>query len=314
MTETVRLLVGYDGSQCGAAAIDDLRRAGLPLDQVDAIVLSIADVRPELPGPEFAKLYPEAAERARLRTEEAMAEAQAFSTEGRDRLMRLFAGWQAGAEVATDSPYWGLIKKAQDWPADLLVVGSRGRSVGRILFGSVSQHAVLYADCAVRIGRCRTGQPGSSGAPVRILVGWDGSPDAELAIRAASRRQWPPGSEGRLVTGLDARLENGLLAVASTAAMGDTAVQDDRELLIQQARAASEKLRVGGLMVGDPVMRRGDPKRVILEEAEAWQANCIFVGAKGLSRIERVLLGSVSSAVASRAECSVEVVRSRHPE
>ena len=37
----------------------------------------------------------------------------------------------------------------------------------------------------------------------------------------------------------------------------------------------------------------------------------IVLGAKGHSRRERLLLGSVSSAVAARAHCSVEVVRQR---
>ncbi|MCA1575337.1 MAG: universal stress protein [Acidobacteria bacterium] len=41
-------------------------------------------------------------------------------------------------------------------------------------------------------------------------------------------------------------------------------------------------------------------------------ANCIFVGSTGFSnRLERFLLGSVSAAVANRAECSVEVVRKK---
>jgi nucleotide-binding universal stress UspA family protein len=48
---------------------------------------------------------------------------------------------------------------------------------------------------------------------------------------------------------------------------------------------------------------------VLLNEAEAWHADCVFLGAKGISRIERFLLGSVSSSVAARAHCSVEVIR-----
>lgn len=47
----------------------------------------------------------------------------------------------------------------------------------------------------------------------------------------------------------------------------------------------------------------------LVEEAETWNADCVFVGAKGTRGIERLLLGSVSSAVAARAHCSVEVVR-----
>jgi len=55
--------------------------------------------------------------------------------------------------------------------------------------------------------------------------------------------------------------------------------------------------------------RPGDPKKVIVAEAQSWKANCIFVGATGLSPLDRFLLGSVSAAIASRAHCSVEIVR-----
>ena len=54
-----------------------------------------------------------------------------------------------------------------------------------------------------------------------------------------------------------------------------------------------------------------EPKRLLLSEAESHDADCIFVGARGLSRFERLLLGSVSTAVVTRAHCSVEVVRAK---
>ena len=60
-------------------------------------------------------------------------------------------------------------------------------------------------------------------------------------------------------------------------------------------------------------VREGNPKGILVREAKRWKADCIFVGAKGLRGIERFLIGSVSLAVASRATCSVEVVRSKNP-
>ncbi|HMS09862.1 MAG TPA: universal stress protein, partial [Pyrinomonadaceae bacterium] len=60
--------------------------------------------------------------------------------------------------------------------------------------------------------------------------------------------------------------------------------------------------------------RWGDARRVILDEAIDWKADCIFIGARGLSRFRRLLIGSVSATVAARAECSVEVVRMVQPE
>ena len=55
-------------------------------------------------------------------------------------------------------------------------------------------------------------------------------------------------------------------------------------------------------------MQEGEPKVVLLEQAEEWGAKTIFLGARGLGATERFLLGSVSTAVAMRAPCSVEVV------
>ena len=58
-------------------------------------------------------------------------------------------------------------------------------------------------------------------------------------------------------------------------------------------------------------VREGDPKKVLIDQASRWKADTVFLGARGLTRWERVVLGSVSTAVAMRAPGSVEVVRGR---
>lgn len=40
MTDKMKILIAYDGSDCADAALTDLQRAGLPSD-VEAIVLSV---------------------------------------------------------------------------------------------------------------------------------------------------------------------------------------------------------------------------------------------------------------------------------
>ena len=55
------------------------------------------------------------------------------------------------------------------------------------------------------------------------------------------------------------------------------------------------------------VMKEEEPKRLLLSEAETWGADCIFVGARGMGSLERLLIGSISSTVAARAHCSVEI-------
>jgi nucleotide-binding universal stress UspA family protein len=84
--------------------------------------------------------------------------------------------------------------------------------------------------------------------------------------------------------------------------------QDGRAWAMKAVQNVEEELRAAGLTTTSLVVE-GDPKKVLMEEAQKWQADCIFVGAKGLGAIERLVLGSVSSAVAARAHCSVEVVR-----
>jgi len=59
-------------------------------------------------------------------------------------------------------------------------------------------------------------------------------------------------------------------------------------------------------------VRGGRAAEAILAEADAWRADLIVVGSHGKGSLERVLLGSVSTAVTARARCSVEVIRTRH--
>jgi nucleotide-binding universal stress UspA family protein len=56
-------------------------------------------------------------------------------------------------------------------------------------------------------------------------------------------------------------------------------------------------------------IKLGDPRRLLVDEAKEWGADSIFLGATGLNRLERFLLGSVATAVVTRAHCSVEIVR-----
>ena len=74
------------------------------------------------------------------------------------------------------------------------------------------------------------------------------------------------------------------------------------------SRRVAQEIERPGVTVSTKVVV-GDPKHALLDEADAWKADCVFVGAKGHSRLERVILGSVSASVAARAQCSVEVVR-----
>lgn len=73
------------------------------------------------------------------------------------------------------------------------------------------------------------------------------------------------------------------------------------------ARAASE-LEAEDIEV-ETHAREGDPADVIIRLAEELGAELIIVGSRGLSGLERFLLGSVSSKLAQHAPTSIMVVR-----
>jgi nucleotide-binding universal stress UspA family protein len=73
---------------------------------------------------------------------------------------------------------------------------------------------------------------------------------------------------------------------------------------------AERELSAIGLKVSVAV-EKGDAQRVLVEEARKWNADAIFVGSRKFDgTFERFWLGSVSTALVTKAHCSVEVVRS----
>jgi nucleotide-binding universal stress UspA family protein len=75
-------------------------------------------------------------------------------------------------------------------------------------------------------------------------------------------------------------------------------------------RRAAEALRNSGLST-DTVVREGDPRSSIVDEADEWRSDLIVVGSHGRTGLTRWLLGSVAQAIVGHASCSVEVVRQR---
>ena len=309
MSEQMKILIAYDGSDAVNAALESLHRAGLP-PEAEALIMSVADVflpPSSSPEPTFPAAVPEAVQRAWAQATQAVDEARALAQHARTRLLTIFPTWEVRVETCADAPAWAVIKQADGWQPDLIVVGSHGRSVmSRLVLGSVSQKILTEARCTVRVGRSHRA---TNADAVRLLIGVDGSPDAAAAVHAVATRTWPVGSAVRLVTALDTRLRT---ALAFQRLPGQTGTErsdtDESGWMAETLDAIAAPLNERGLAVSS-IITAGDPKQVLLDEAEDWEADALFVGARGLSRVERFLLGSVSAAVAARAHCSVEVVR-----
>ena len=313
----MKVLIGYDGSQSADAALVDLQRAGLP-KEAEALIVSVADIMmvPETSAYELAGdalmsrrvssglLY------AQRQTERVLKEAKDFATQARDRVRSYFPHWSIRAETLAGSAAFELISKANEWRPDLLVLGSHGRSaVSRFILGSVSKKVVTDSDHTIRVARGNVERDVNE--PPKVVIGVDGSTEAEQAIRTVGSRVWPHGTEVRIVTVDETVSPRGIAHILPLPAeMIGSSNEGSFTKAKQMAEWAAEELGVIGLKVS-VVQEKGDPRRVLIEQARAWDADSIFVGGRRFSSaFERLQLGSVATALVTKAHCSVEVVRS----
>jgi nucleotide-binding universal stress UspA family protein len=302
----MKLLIGYDGSAFADAALNDLRRAGLP-KVLEARILSVVEVWLPPAGAAGSETS-STSESTYSKAREALAHAETLAEQARQKLAVMFPEWQIKAEAGAGSPAWELVFRADSWKPDLVTVGSQGRTgLGRFVLGSVSQSVLTEARTSVRIARGRIDYDNS---PIRIILGVDGSRGSELAVKEVGRREWPSGTEVHITI-----VDNPLVPPFVTELLAplsetiDEVTKADRRWAEQALANAEKALGKSGLKITTE-LREGDPKRVLPELAQSMGADCIFVGSQGFSnRMERFVLGSVSSAVATRAHCSVEVVR-----
>ncbi len=316
MNEPKKIMIAYDGSECANVAIDDLRRAGLP-QEAEALIVSVAEVW--LPPPadeddsenlEAAPPTPAVVKRMWARRERIIEHAKELAERASKRVRYNFPKWQVRCEALTGSPAWELLKLDAEWQPNLIVVGSHGRTaIGRFALGSVSQRVLSEAACSVRVARGKTsvGEP-----PQRLVIGVDGSSGALLAVKEVAVRNWKAGSAAHVVVVNDPFVPPLVgSALPPIAEAGIEANDEIRAWADKIGERAVAELRGSSLTVSS-VIEAGDPKRVLVSYAEDSEADVIFVGSTGYSSsAERILLGSVSAAVAARASCSVEVVRGR---
>lgn len=311
MQEPMKILIAHDGSECADAAVENLSAAGLP-GNVHALVMSLADVFVPPPFDEevdntFPLYVPEGIKLAHARARHALEEAEETARRASEKIKASFPGWEVGYEADADSPAWALIRKADTWKPDLVLMGARGRSVfgGRLILGSISQRVLYEVRCSVRIGRGPYKDPAK---PIRLLIGVDNSGDSNAAVDSVCARQWPKETEVGLLAVVDTVLAIPDATHRATMKWIEVAKEENWSQVREVFEPAAQKLRSKGLHA-EVLVRRGNPSDQLLQEAHTWGADCIFAGARGTRGIDRLLLGSVSSAVAARAHCSVEVVR-----
>ncbi|XP_062593824.1 universal stress protein in QAH/OAS sulfhydrylase 3'region-like, partial [Saccostrea cucullata] len=70
-----------------------------------------------------------------------------------------------------------------------------------------------------------------------------------------------------------------------------------------------EKIKAAGIKLGKFVTKQGGPGEAIVAVADKEKANMIVTGCRGMGKIRRTFLGSVSDYVIHHAHCPVLVCR-----
>jgi nucleotide-binding universal stress UspA family protein len=277
----VKILIAYDGSASGDAAVEDLRRAGLPPD-AEAFTLAVAAPSSDASDSGVAGKDPR---------KTALAGARTLAESAARRIQSYFPQWRLTAEALCGSPSDVILKTSGWWRPDLLIIGYlEFAHVVRPDMGSVSLEVVHQARCSVRVT-----PPAASlrSEPILLVIGSDGSSGCDAVIRAVSRRSWPGSTEALVMSFVEASAEHG---------------EQERERLRRGIAGSLGCLHATGLLANGTV-KDGDPRQELVREAERSKADMIFVGAGGSAATGRFLAGGTSTAVVTKARCTVEVVR-----
>jgi nucleotide-binding universal stress UspA family protein len=313
MRKAMKILLAVEGSEAGFAAVEETARTPWPEGSMVRIVCVAETPLPvrEWSAPLAASSYEEWERMFEERSVESATQAVARFGE--------IAGAKPEARATTlkGDPKVAILDEAENWGADLIIVGTHGyNALERLWIGSVSRAIATHAKCSVQIARASNfhGAARNSGQAMRILLAVDGSEFGDVALEEIANRPWPPDSQVHVISVIHLPFQPGpevwslpesyyyKLEMAERERAG--AVVDRAIARLREVNAERETplTLTSGIIVGRAA-------ETIIGTAKKWGADLVALGSHGYRGFTRFLLGSVSYAVASHAPCSVEIVR-----
>ena len=146
---------------------------------------------------------------------------------------------------------------------------------------------------------------------MRVLVAIEDKRFGKAIVDFLVAHQWQAGTIFRLVH----VVEPSVVGDQVTAVYGDGVeneivqerLSDGSQLLNQMREQLQAKF--GMALPVEVNVVKGHPHHIILDIAEEWHSDMIVLGSHGRQGFTRFVLGSVSLAVVSHAQCTVTVVR-----
>lgn len=195
-------------------------------------------------------------------------------------------------DVESTSPARGLHELAEEIDADLVVVGSsqHGRA-GRTLLGNVAGALMHGGGCAVAVAP--QGYRDDTHDVSSLVVGYDGLPEAELALQATydlARATGAPVKVVAVAAPPPKVVGKGAGFAGDRRALQEAIEEEMSSRLATATASVPDDLTVGGTVVS------GEPVEALVHEAEA-PGTILVVGSRAYGPVRRVLLGSVSRAL-----------------
>lgn len=219
----------------------------------------------------------------------------------------LQARWaEAEAVVRDGDPVDQILDEASQWGAHAVVLGWRGHGrFRRLLMGSVSRGVLRRAEKPVLVVRR------GIRAVTRLVVGVDGSPASDRAVRFLARATVPKGGSITLVTVIPTlpSPSHPLLPTLSADVRADVMAQEakNRTAADRRQKRAADMLRKAGWRVRGQV-RSGAVLYELLHGVDDARADALVVGATSQSSTRQGLIGSTAEGAVNRSSVPVLVV------
>lgn len=292
--DAMHAVLAADGSEPTRAA-ERLIEAVCRRDALEFTALSVAvlgSTSPDLPPEYLREAVMEDAVRARTN-------ARAAADELCDK------GFSAVADTACGHPGEQIVKAGNRQACGLIVMGGgRHRWPGGRIFGSTSHYVLHAAAVSVLVVH----EPPLEQESCRVLVATDGSDAAEHALAQFEAIADPARCRVKVLSVAEPLPWDELVPVV----LPGLSLEAYEEVRVQRtahaqsvARSAAHRLAAAGFDVESDEVVNDSPRFVVLEEARAGAYDLVVVGSRGLGPVCRMLLGSVSEAVARHARAGL---------
>lgn len=282
-----RIVVGFDGSESALEAViwaaKTAERQGKTLSILGAFETQTAAYAPTLVIPQDVM-------------DVIRAEAETDVQKAAAAVREVAPSVTVEAKIAEGRPGTLLIDESEH--ADLVVVGSRGLGGVKGLFlGSVGVDVAAHAKSPVLVYV-------GAGGPGPVVVGVDGSPLSEGALKSAF--------DYAAALGTSLRVIHTWTDLSADALYGYGLEREQLQRLADEAHEVVAE-RIAGFGIDYPDV---EVERIIVPDGPAAQlvehakdAQLLVVGSRGRGGFRGLLLGSTSQAVLHRATCPVLVVK-----